>query len=130
MSTATAAAQAHAVVSCTYRNPRIATSHRYFDFNCVAHDFCVAHDLDVTSTVLGSRRTGFQNRLEIVQQVFGLTDVWREQHPSVRAVTYVCASEQSGARLDHILVSTHTLLHATNIELQDGRPGDHVAVSM
>ena len=63
----------------------------------VAGDFnCVADDLDVTSNAAGSRRTGFANGLQPVQQTYGLTDVWREQHPSTRAITHVCAASLSG----------------------------------
>ena len=94
------------------------------DFNCVGSD------LDVTPNALGSRRTGFSNGLHVVQQTFGLTDVWRERHPAQRAITHVCASSFTGARLDRWLVSSDILFRTTHCDMVDELPGDHVGVSL
>lgn len=94
------------------------------DFNCVADD------LDVTPNALGTRRTGYVGGLHTVQQTFGLTDVWRDQHPTQRSITHVCASSLTGARLDRWLVSTDVLFHCSNTDTVEGLPGDHTAISM
>ena len=94
------------------------------DFNCVADD------LDVTTNALGSRRTGYTAGLHTVEQTFGLTDVWRDQHPLQRALTHICHSSHTGARLDRWLTSTDVLLNCTHSDIIHGLPGDHLGVAM
>ena len=97
----------------------------------VAGDFnCVADDLDVTPNAHGTRRTGYTGGLATVMHTFGLNDAWREQHPAASAVTHVCASSRTGARLDRFLVSTDVLLHTTHTDILEGLPGDHLGVSL
>lgn len=94
------------------------------DFNCVGSD------LDVTPNAFGTRRGGYTGGLDTIQYTFGLSDLWREQHPSDRMVTHICPSSMTGARLDRFLVSTDVLLHCTSSSFVEGLPGDHLGASM
>ena len=97
----------------------------------MAGDFnCVSGDLDVTPNALGRRRTGYLGGLQLVEETYGLTDVWRDQHPGERAITHVCASDRSGARLDRWLLSLDVLHVAQQSEIWEGLPGDHLGVTL
>ena len=89
---------------------------------------CVGTDLDVTPNAAGRRRTGYVQGLQLVEDTFGLTDAWREQHPGVRQITHTCAADSSGARLDRWLVSTDILHHVRHTDIMMGLPGDHLGV--
>ena len=89
---------------------------------------CVGTDLDVTPNAAGRRRTGYVQGLQLVEDTFGLTDAWREQHPGVRQITHTCAADSSGARLDRWLVSTDILHHVRHTDIIMGLPGDHLGV--
>ena len=72
----------------------------------VGGDFnCVGSDLDVTPNAVGRRRTGYVQGLQLVEDTLSLMDAWREQHHGMRQITYTCAADPSGARLDRLLVS-------------------------
>ena len=51
------------------------------DFNCVSGDS------GVTLNALGRRKTGYLGVLQLVEETYGLTDVWRHLHPGMRAIT-------------------------------------------
>ena len=96
----------------------------------VAGDFnCVSGDLDVTLNASGRLRTGYLGDLQLMEETYGLIDVWRDQHPGERAITHVCASDHSEARLDRWLLLLDVLHVAQQSEMWEVLPGDHAAAA-
>ena len=93
----------------------------------VAGDFnCVSGDLDVTPNALGRRRKGYLGGLQLVEKTY----VSRDQHPGERAITHLCASDRSGARLDRSRLSLDVLHVAQQSQIWQGLPGDHLGVTL
>ena len=77
---------------------------------------CVSGDLDVTLNALDGSRAGYLGGLQLVEETYGLTEVWWAQQPMERAITHVCASDHS-ARLDRWLFSLDLLHVAQQSEI-------------
>ena len=63
----------------------------------VAEDFdCIARDLDVKLIALDRCITGYLVRIQLMEEIHGLTDVWRDQHLGETAIAHVCTLDRLG----------------------------------
>lgn len=86
-------------------------------------------DVDRLSTAGSCRNWQSTETLQQYMREFGLCDVWRSHHPTLREYTFFSSIHHSYSRLDHFLISSSIMRDTTVTQIHPITIIDHAPVS-